>query len=557
MFARDPACGAALSVAETATATARTLVLNACSDGDYAWEPEDGDASVLVKAFEHAWGEALKRGEAIRIDGNAPALLRDQIRRLWGKEHPQTPWLSPADGVFELRSANQPKASPPDRETLHAQTIDDDETEWAIADAEKSIAAYKAYARRKPPGKYHADALRRIGEIAANDASREQEAKAKRDQILRKQAQASDDLSGWQEALKGAETEAFRSEAHNKIAWFEQETAKLKDEKVGEQPDEVKEEPAKPPGKKPSPLGKIMGVVVLCGAGIAFFSSGENPIPPAPTPASTETQTEPIRTQPGLATKQQAQAAPAQATRASAGPAIAMVRIPAGPFTMGSPAGETDRRTAEGPQRTVHIRAFEMGKYEVTQGQWKAVMGGENPSRFSQCGDDCPVENVSWNMVQDFLKKLNTQTGSNYRLPSEAEWEYAARAGTTGPFSFTGPITAAKANYDANYQYDGSPKGDHRSKTVRVGSLPANPWGLHEVHGNVWEWVQDCLHDSYRDGAPGDGQAWETNCSGKARVLRGGSWNSVPRNLRSANRSWGTPDVRDFTAGFRLARTLP
>ena len=162
MFARDPACGAALDVADSKQPPSRTLVLNACSDGDYAWEPEDGDASVLVKAFESAWGEALKRGEAIRIDRHAPAKLRDQIRRLWGKEHPQSPWLSPADGVFELRSANQPKTSPPDREALHAQAIDDDETEWAIATADNSIEAYKAYALRKPSGKYKNEAIRLI-----------------------------------------------------------------------------------------------------------------------------------------------------------------------------------------------------------------------------------------------------------------------------------------------------------------------------------------------------------------------------------------------------------
>jgi len=227
MFARDPACGAALSVAETATATARTLVLNACSDGDYAWEPEDGDASVLVKAFEHAWGEALKRGEAIRIDGNAPALLRDQIRRQWGKEHPQTPWLSPADGVFELRSANQPKAAPPEKESQHPQAEDDDETEWAITCAKQSIEAYESYIRRKPLGKYRDEALRRIGDLASNEVSEAQQGKAKRDEVRRQKALGKNDLAAWQHAFKDAETETLRSEAQGQITGFEQEAARI------------------------------------------------------------------------------------------------------------------------------------------------------------------------------------------------------------------------------------------------------------------------------------------------------------------------------------------
>ncbi len=145
-------------------------------------------------------------------------------------------------------------------------------------------------------------------------------------------------------------------------------------------------------------------------------------------------------------------------------------------------------------------------------------------------------------------------TGKGYRLPSEAEWEYATRAGTTGPFSFRGKISTAKANYDGNYTFDGSRKGEYREKTLPVGSFPANPWELHDVHGNVGEWIEDCWNNNY-NGAPKDGTAWEGgNCV--RRVLRGGSWYFNPRGLRSADRFRGATDGRYVDIGFRVARAL-
>ena len=236
-----------------------------------------------------------------------------------------------------------------------------------------------------------------------------------------------------------------------------------------------------------------------------------------------------------------------------------MVVIPGGKFRMGSPTTEKDRGFDEGPVHSVKVKPFALGKFEVTQEEWKSVMGS-NPSYFNECGPRCPVEDVSWNDAQEFIRKLNEKLGlvgraDRYRLPSEAEWEYAARAGTTGPFSFEGPITVDKANYDGN-SYADSPKGQFRGKTVEVGSLPANPWGLHEMHGNVYEWVEDCYHGSY-NAAPKDGSAWTTGCQLSARVFRGGSWDGDPRNLRSASRDWITPDFRVLFCGFRLARTLP
>ncbi len=232
-----------------------------------------------------------------------------------------------------------------------------------------------------------------------------------------------------------------------------------------------------------------------------------------------------------------------------------MVVIPAGSFMMGSSAREVGRSADEGPQRNIKLKTFAMGKTEVTQGQYKAIMGS-NPSYLKECGDDCPVENVSWDDAQAFIQKLNTKTGKTYSLPSESQWEYAARGTTTTAFHTGNTITPEQANFDGNYTYNGSAKGVYREKTIKVSSLNSpNKYGLHDMHGNVWEWTQDCYVDVYGI-QPVDGSAYDvTNC--RLRVLRGGSWNYDPRFLRSAFRDWGTPDVRNGVNGFRLARTLP
>ncbi|WP_082914930.1 SUMF1/EgtB/PvdO family nonheme iron enzyme [Paramagnetospirillum marisnigri] len=222
-----------------------------------------------------------------------------------------------------------------------------------------------------------------------------------------------------------------------------------------------------------------------------------------------------------------------------------MVIIPPGSFLMGSPSGEKDSHVDERPQHRVTIAApFALGKTEVTQAEWEAVMGN-NPSKFR--GANRPVENVSWDDVQVFIRKLNEMTGKRYRLPSEAEWEYAARAGTTTPWSCGGSETclSSVAVYDAN----------SGNQTKPVQSKSDNAFGLYDMHGNVYEWVQDCWHSNY-SGAPSDGSAWlETNSCD--RVFRGGSWGDNPRNLRSAFRYHFTPGNRNGSLGFRLARTLP
>lgn len=220
-----------------------------------------------------------------------------------------------------------------------------------------------------------------------------------------------------------------------------------------------------------------------------------------------------------------------------------MVVIPAGSFQMGADKNFEEASDNEGPVRRVEIKSFLMGKYEVTQTEWVAVMG-DNPSRFK--GRMRPVENVSWNDAQEFIRRLNAKTGKEYRLPSEAEWEYAARAGSQSAWSF-GDDEGQLGNHA---WYD----GNSGNETHPVGQLQANKFGLFDMHGNVWEWVQDCWNDSYR-GAPTDGSAWTSGCSGDYRVLRGGSWYSIAWSTRAASRYYGSPGVRSNYDGFRLART--
>jgi formylglycine-generating enzyme required for sulfatase activity len=226
-------------------------------------------------------------------------------------------------------------------------------------------------------------------------------------------------------------------------------------------------------------------------------------------------------------------------------PTISMefVLIPAGEFDMGSPSNEVGRDNDEGPVHHVTIsKAFYMGKYEVTQKQWRDVMG-TSPSYFT--GDDLPVERVSWDDVQQFIQKLNEKEGTRkYRLPSEAEWEYAARAGTTTRYSFGDDesVLGDYAWYNAN----------SGSKTHEVGQRKPNLYGLYDMHGNVWEWVQDNWHADY-NGAPTDGSSWE---SGSNRVFRGGSWYNYAGGCRSAFRYDGDPGGRSGDLGFRLLRIL-
>jgi formylglycine-generating enzyme required for sulfatase activity len=257
---------------------------------------------------------------------------------------------------------------------------------------------------------------------------------------------------------------------------------------------------------------------------------------------------------------------------------LELVKIPAGSFVMGAPEDELESFEGERPQHEVTVPEFYMGKYPVTQAQWRFVADlpqvereiEPNPSNFK--GDDLPVEQVSWLDATEFCARLSQHTGRDYRLPSEAEWEYACRAGTTTPFHFGETIDAEIANYQAEDEkigetvypgkYSRGQFGEYRKKTTPVGSFGvANHFGLYDMHGNVWEWCLDHWHESY-EGAPVNGSAWidleaEENAG---RLLRGGSWYNKPRDCRSAGRIRIDASYRSDSFGFRVcsaARILP
>ena len=245
---------------------------------------------------------------------------------------------------------------------------------------------------------------------------------------------------------------------------------------------------------------------------------------------------------------------------------LEMVAIPGGTFLMGTEDEEIERLVKkfnwegfrrERPQHEVTVPPFFMGKYPITQAQWKAIAATAkididletNPSRFK--GDELPVERVNWYQATEFCKRLSRETKQEYRLPSEAEWEYACRAGTTTPFYFGETITGELANYRSSETYAGEAKGEYRQETTPVGQFPPNAFGLYDMHGNVWEWCADTWHDNY-DGAPTDGSAWIENGNDNRSLTRGGSWYYFPNFCRSAYRiNYNRRDYYYYN-GFRV-----
>jgi formylglycine-generating enzyme required for sulfatase activity len=241
-----------------------------------------------------------------------------------------------------------------------------------------------------------------------------------------------------------------------------------------------------------------------------------------------------------------------------------MVEVPAGEFLMGSPESEMGRGKDESPQHRVAVsQPFAVGKFEVTFAEWDACVAERgctyNPGDEGWGRGKRPVINVSWQDTQQYTAWLSKKTGKAYRLLTEAEWEYAARGVTklppsSTPFSTGVTINYKQANYDANFTYGSGKMGVYRQKTLDVGSFPSNAFGLHDMHGNAWEWVQDCYKPTY-EGAPADGSpVISSNCD--FHILRGGAWNYYPRLLRSAYRYATPPSVRLNNAGFRVARPL-
>jgi hypothetical protein len=244
---------------------------------------------------------------------------------------------------------------------------------------------------------------------------------------------------------------------------------------------------------------------------------------------------------------------------------LTLMLIPSGEFLMGAPETNPEISPSE-QQHLVQVSQFLMGRYPVTQEQWRVVAGYKQvsrelksePSHFK--GDKLPVEKVSWEDAEEFCQRLSLKTGKNYHLPSEAQWEYACRAGTSTPFHFGEIITTDLANYNGQFTYNNSPKGENRRRTTEAGSFPANAWGLHDMHGNVWEWCADDWHEDYTE-APSDGSPWLKNAKNDQnktnKLLRGGSWYNVPRYCRSASRYDYMRDYFYFDVGFRVCCVVP
>lgn len=229
---------------------------------------------------------------------------------------------------------------------------------------------------------------------------------------------------------------------------------------------------------------------------------------------------------------------------------IELVLLPAGEFVMGTPDSERGREPQEVPHRVHLTQPFYLGVTEVTQRQWRAVMD-TNPSHFTACGPDCPVERVNYFEVQEFLARLNARSGVRFRLPTEAEWEYACRAGGTGAFGHRNTLGAADANIDGRFPY-GAPPGAESAGTMTVGRFTPNPWGLVDMSGNVWEWTED-RHCPYAADVARDpvGQ-----CESGHRVIRGGSWKFDGNSARCGLRYTHRPQDRGFSLGFRVARAI-
>ena len=240
-----------------------------------------------------------------------------------------------------------------------------------------------------------------------------------------------------------------------------------------------------------------------------------------------------------------------------------MIYIEGGRFAMGASEDEPEAGEDEKPQHEVNVQNFFMGRYPITQAQWRVVAQWQKkkinldpyPSRFK--GDNLPVEQVSWYEAVEFCERLHARTKRPYQLPSEAQWEYACRAGTTTPFALGQTLTTEIANYDGNYTYNGGKEGEYRQKTTPVDHFGiANGYGLCDMHGNVWEWCADHWHGNYED-APSDDKPWLSENEDARRLVRGGSWGDVPWFCRSALRYHLTPEYRITRCGFRVSCHAP
>ncbi len=386
-----------------------------------------------------------------------------------------------------------------------------------------------------PDGSFAVEARAALDRIlAAERDATQREDDARRAQALeaeRKRQEAAESLRKQQAEEAAAQEQARLAKEQAKKR--EAEKRRLAEEERPKQPvaspqKSVPELPGVSQTKKedPSPIRRYW--VLLAGAGAigtlvwAFWPNGTTSNPGA-----------------GATTTEELAAAPAAEQVKKIKPPE-MVLITGGSFAI-----ESEANGNPGKPRKITVGDFSLGKYEVTQAAWRAVMG-DNPSYFSGC-DECPVEQVSWEDVQQFIQKLNQQTGQRYRLPTEAEWEYAAGGGSGARTLFAGTNDESSLG---NYAWYDENSGD---KTHPVGQKQPNGLGLYDMSGNVWEWCEDDWHQDFR-GAPANGSAWVDSPRGSDRVLRGGGWVNGPVRCRVAYRNLNVPGYRDGTLGFRLAR---
>lgn len=536
-------------------------ILNACSEGQSAIELID-DQGQGSGAFTLALKDEIDSG-AFQLDETTIHRLTDRMavhmRARGFSAHQQIPFIA---GALPVRLYE------PEKQHSENKGRDLDERQWKLACQRNTVAAYEDHLNDERFVCAHVDeALARIAALenaaaeqaqTADQAARADVEKAvevarlaqlAEEQRKREAVEASARLetaakeereAAERRAREEAAAQRLKSEQAERAARVAAENAEIEREKAAEariQQEKASREAAErlnqqsvlTPEKKSGVPGWAwgLGVIVLGGLALSLGQGGEAPTEsPTPVPVTAEI-------------------APAP-TQVSADPfAGEMVAIPltGRPFSMGD---YSSFHSNENPAHPVTIRrGYELGQTEVTQGQWKAVMGSLPPeSYFKTCGEDCPAANVSWDDIKLFLKKLNEKTGKQYRLPTEAEWEYACRAG--GSHKYCG-----SEDPDAVAWYD-----NNSGETVHaVAQKGKNAFGLYDMSGNVWEYVQDCYHDSYLD-APDDGSEWQGSCSkGAMRVVRGGSWTDERYNTRSANR--GRCNLTGmYDIGFRLARTL-
>ena len=323
-----------------------------------------------------------------------------------------------------------------------------------------------------------------------------------------------------------------------------------------DEPSSKKIEPDRKKGNRFPLIAVLISIFLLIGIGVGSkYLKSLKPVSSSFSSSTTDMSTQSQSTQKTKTENQSAQKKKSvvlrHGDRFQNNLGMEFVYIAPGKFWMGSPSNEPKREDNETRHQVALTKGYYIQTTEVTQGQWEAIMGS-NPSSFKDCGSDCPVENVSWNDIQKYVKALKNKDNQDYRLPTEAEWEYAARAGTNTLFAFGDCLSTSQANYDGNSPMPNCSKGTYRKRTVSVGSFSPNAWGLYDMHGNVYEWCQD-WYGEYDTNGNGLIQDPIGPSTGSYRVLRGGGWSINARICRSADRGGSSPGYRGRFDGFRLA----